>query len=158
MASSSSVKNITLKTLQGDLFQVDEEFVNECMKIKPLIDKKFTNNVNNVTISLKIKSETLSKVIQYANKHAEYGVIVSKTDEENLKAWDAEFMKVDMGSLYDLITVSIVPAFCVSLNCETKLHLAIWIGCANESCQAASDLGHENLLDLICQTVAEKYK
>ncbi|KAK7270181.1 hypothetical protein RIF29_23139 [Crotalaria pallida] len=142
MASSSSMKKITLQTLQGDLFEVDEAFVNECKKIKHLIDGGYTKKV---AFSLKIKSETLSKVIQYVNKHAEVGVTASKADKKNLKAWDAEFMKVDMDSLYDLITSQVA-------SCDLE-----WLR-RKESCRAASDLGHESLLNLACQTVAEKIK
>ncbi|KAK7270179.1 hypothetical protein RIF29_23137 [Crotalaria pallida] len=168
---------ITLQTLQGDLFEVDEAFVNECKKIKPLIDGRFTKKV---TLSLQIKSETLSKVIEYVNKHAEFGATANKAHKKNLKAWDAEFMKVDMDSLYDLITFVSYESYVIyhdsirNQELRTKsycrksvLYLGFGFELRNKvsSCdserlrqRAASNLGHESLLNLVCQTVAEKIK
>ncbi|CAL0300525.1 unnamed protein product [Lupinus luteus] len=123
MASSSS-KKIILKTLEGDAFEVDEMFINQCKKIKHFIDGKF---INTITISLKISTPILSKIIQYVKKHDEYGVAASEAKKKRLQAWDANFMKVDMNALYDILT-------------------------------AASNLGHEKLLELACRTVADKIR
>ncbi|OVA09409.1 SKP1 component [Macleaya cordata] len=66
----------------------------------------------------------LAKMIKYCKKHVETS---SNEEDEDLKAWDAEFVNVDQGTLFDLIL-------------------------------AANYLDIKNLLDLICQTVADMIK
>ncbi|OIV91275.1 hypothetical protein TanjilG_01806 [Lupinus angustifolius] len=122
--ASSSTKKIILKSLEGDAIEVDEMFIIQCKKIKSFIDGKF---INTITISLKISTEILSKIIQYVKMHDKYGAAPSKANKKRLAAWDANFMKVDMNALYDILT-------------------------------AASNLGHEKLLDLACKTVAGKIR
>lgn len=103
---------VTLKTSEGEIFEVDDAFVNESKKIKHL------SELTDDAIPLpNISSETLSKVIEYVNKHTEFGVAIGMafgSHEESLKAWDAEFMNVDMDTLYDLVTVSFILALFVS--------------------------------------------
>ncbi|KAI4381785.1 hypothetical protein MLD38_007827 [Melastoma candidum] len=47
----------------------------------------------------------LSKVIEYCKKHIEAGAAKAeeKVEEEELKNWDAEFVKVDQATLFELI-------------------------------------------------------
>lgn len=54
-----------------------------------------------------VSAKILAKVIEYCQEHAKAGdggdsSKTTKTDEE-LKAWDAEFTKVDQGTLFELI-------------------------------------------------------
>ncbi|KAE9618499.1 hypothetical protein Lal_00047604 [Lupinus albus] len=103
MASSSTKKMIILKSLEGDAIEVEEMFIDQCKKIKHFIDGKF---INTITISLKISTQILSKIIQYVKKHDEYGVAGSEANKKILEAWDANFMKVDMDTLYDILTAA----------------------------------------------------
>ncbi|XP_010669692.2 SKP1-like protein 1B [Beta vulgaris subsp. vulgaris] len=131
--AATTVKKITLKSSDGENFDVEESVALECQTIKYIIEDDCADNViplPNVTAKI------LSKVIEYCKKHVE-SVAAAKSstedgssssnpttaDEEELKTWDAEFVKVDQNTLFDLIL-------------------------------AANYLNIKSLLDLTCQTVA----
>ncbi|KAF3538820.1 hypothetical protein F2Q69_00020831 [Brassica cretica] len=44
-----------------------------------------------------VTSKILAKVIEYCKKH------VDASSDDDLKAWDAEFMKIDQATLFELI-------------------------------------------------------
>ncbi|KAJ8762128.1 hypothetical protein K2173_007278 [Erythroxylum novogranatense] len=127
-ASMSNTRKITLKSSDGETFEVDEAVALESQTIKHMIEDDCADNgipLPNVT------SKILSKVIEYCKKHVE----TPKSDDrsssssvdDELKAWDAEFVKVDQATLFDLIL-------------------------------AANYLNIKSLLDLTCQTVADMIK
>ncbi|KAH7523482.1 SKP1-like protein 1B [Ziziphus jujuba] len=98
----SSGRKITLKSSDGETFEVDEAVALESQTIKHMIEDDCADNgipLPNVT------SKILSKVIEYCRKHVE----APKPDErgssvdDELKAWDADFVKVDQATLFDLI-------------------------------------------------------
>lgn len=101
----STGRKITLKSSDGEAFEVDESVALESQTIKHMIEDDCADNgipLPNVT------SKILSKVIEYCKKHVE----ASKSDDrtavadEELKGWDAEFVKVDQATLFDLILVT----------------------------------------------------
>jgi Skp1 family, tetramerisation domain len=111
-------KKITLKSSDGEEFEVPEVVAMESQTIRHMIEDDCAEN----SIPLpNVNSKILSKVIEYCKKHvaaaeaaiskatAEEGATAtasaSKTSDEELKAWDAEFVKVDQGTLFDLILV-----------------------------------------------------
>ncbi|EXB60668.1 SKP1-like protein 1B [Morus notabilis] len=98
----SSGRKITLKSSDGETFEVDEAVALESQTIKHMIEDDCADNgipLPNVT------SKILSKVIEYCKKHVE----APKSDDrassadDDLKAWDADFVKVDQATLFDLI-------------------------------------------------------
>ncbi|EEF52763.1 SKP1-like protein 1B [Ricinus communis] len=98
----STSRKITLKSSDGETFEVDEAVALESQTIKHMIEDDCADNgipLPNVT------SKILSKVIEYCKKHVE----TSKSDDrpssvdDELKTWDAEFVKVDQATLFDLI-------------------------------------------------------
>ncbi|KAJ9172634.1 hypothetical protein P3X46_015849 [Hevea brasiliensis] len=100
----SSSKKITLKSSDGEPFEVDEAVALESQTIKHMIEDDCADNgipLPNVT------SKILAKVIEYCKKHVE----TPKSDDrsssadDGLKDWDAEFVKVDQATLFDLILV-----------------------------------------------------
>ncbi|KAJ8642295.1 hypothetical protein MRB53_018989 [Persea americana] len=131
----ASTKKVTLKSSDGETFDVDEAVALESQTIKHMIEDDCADNgipLPNVT------SKILSKVIEYCKKHVEAqkaagedkkaaGEDKTKTVEEELKTWDADFVKVDQATLFDLIL-------------------------------AANYLNIKSLLDLTCQTVADMIK
>lgn len=101
MATSSS-KKIVLKSSDGETFEVDEAVAVESQTIKHMIEDNCAGScipVPNVT------SKILSKVIVYCKKHVDTPKTDDKTAEDDLRAFDAEFMNVDQGTLFDLILV-----------------------------------------------------
>ncbi|KDP36889.1 hypothetical protein JCGZ_08180 [Jatropha curcas] len=98
----STGRKITLKSADGETFEVDEAVALESQTIKHMIEDDCADNgipLPNVT------SKILSKVIEYCKKHVE----TPKSDDrpssadEELKTWDADFVKVDQATLFDLI-------------------------------------------------------
>lgn len=88
-----STKKITLKSSDGASFEVDEAVALQSETIKHIIE----DSCSDEGIPLpNVMGNILAMVIEYCKEHVE------KTDDE-LKEWDAEFMKVDQARLYDLI-------------------------------------------------------
>ncbi|KAF3440168.1 hypothetical protein FNV43_RR18618 [Rhamnella rubrinervis] len=98
---SSSLKKITLKSSDGEAFEVDETVALQSQTIKHMIEDDCADNgipLPNVT------SKILAKVIEYCNKHvADADKADEKASDDDLKAWDADFVKVDQSTLFDLI-------------------------------------------------------
>ncbi|GJM89944.1 hypothetical protein PR202_ga06175 [Eleusine coracana subsp. coracana] len=131
---------ITLKSSDGEEFEVEEAVAMESQTIRHMIEDDCADN----GIPLpNVNSKILSKVIEYCNKHvhAAAAAAAAKSDDNNdstsasasasggedLKNWDADFVKVDQATLFDLIL-------------------------------AANYLNIKGLLDLTCQTVADMIK
>ena len=97
----SSERKITLKSSDGETFEVDEAVALESQTIKHMVEDDCADNgipLPNVT------SKILAKVIEYCKKHVD----ASKPDDrpsndEDLKAWDTDFVKIDQATLFDLI-------------------------------------------------------
>ncbi|XP_038712426.1 SKP1-like protein 1B [Tripterygium wilfordii] len=93
MASS---KKITLISSDGERFEVEEAVALKSQTVKHMIEDECGDNgipTPNVT------STILAKVIEYCKKHVDS----SSSEDEGLKNWDAEFAKVDLATLIDLI-------------------------------------------------------
>ena len=108
----SSGRKITLKSSDGETFEVEEAVALESQTIKHMIEDDCADNgipLPNVT------SKILSKVIEYCKKHVEAPKSAaasedrSTSSDDDLKAWDAEFVKVDQATLFDLILVCLLP-------------------------------------------------
>ncbi|XP_068325461.1 SKP1-like protein 1A isoform X1 [Pyrus communis] len=102
MASSSAdlKKKITLKSSDNEMFEVEEVVAMESQTIKHMVEDGCAGNaipLPNVT------SAILAKVIEYCRKHREDEGATAADGEKNVKEWDAEFMKIDQNTLYDLI-------------------------------------------------------
>ncbi|XVF18061.1 hypothetical protein REPUB_Repub10bG0179200 [Reevesia pubescens] len=98
---SSSGRKITLKSSDGESFEVDEAVALESQTIKHMIEDDCADNgipLPNVT------SKILAKVIEYCKKHVEAAPKTDdRTADDDIKSWDADFVKVDQATLFDLI-------------------------------------------------------
>ncbi|XP_073122613.1 SKP1-like protein 1A [Henckelia pumila] len=103
----ASQKMIVLKSSDGETFEVEEAVAVESQTIKHMIE----DNCADTTIPLpNVTSKILAKVIEYCKRHVESaakassdGVSTDKVVDDELKNFDAEFVKVDQGTLFDLI-------------------------------------------------------
>ncbi|XP_042437942.1 SKP1-like protein 1B [Zingiber officinale] len=123
---------ITLRSSDGEVFEVEEAVAMESQTIKHMIEDDCADNgIPLPNVSCRI----LAKVVEYCKKHVDAAASKSSSEDaagsgisdEDLKSWDAEFVKVDQATLFDLIL-------------------------------AANYLNIKGLLDLTCQTVADMIK
>ncbi|KAF7058378.1 hypothetical protein CFC21_065450 [Triticum aestivum] len=127
-----SNKMFTLISSDGESFEVTEEVGKMSQTIKHMIEDGCADN----GIPLpNVPAKTLSKVIEYCNKHVVAAAAAADDDnnnasagaKEDLKSFDAKFIAVDQATLFDLIL-------------------------------AANYLDVKGLLDLSCQTAADMVK
>ncbi|CAL9168078.1 unnamed protein product [Musa hybrid cultivar] len=155
-------KTIMLKSSDGEVFEVDEAVAMESQTIKHMIEDDCAENgipLPNVT------SAILAKVIEYCRKHVEASAAAaskstddgSKPTDEEIKSWDAEFVKVDQATLFDLILVRYLNASS-SLIVLYSYYVAFFVSMIWWCIQAANYLNIKGLLDLTCQTVADMIK
>ncbi|KAK7252985.1 hypothetical protein RIF29_37331 [Crotalaria pallida] len=96
----SDSKKITLKSSDGEVFEIDEAVAVESQTIKNIIEDDCADNgipIPNVT------GKILAKVIEYCKKHVDAASSEDKPTDSELKNWDADFVKVDQATLFDLI-------------------------------------------------------
>ncbi|XP_068646797.1 SKP1-like protein 1A [Aristolochia californica] len=95
-------KKVILKSSDGEVFEVDEAVATESQTIKHMIE----DNCADTGIPLpNVTSKILSKVIEYSKKHVDMQKQIedNKAVDDELKNWDADFVKVDQATLFDLI-------------------------------------------------------
>ncbi|KAK4378289.1 hypothetical protein RND71_000151 [Anisodus tanguticus] len=162
----STSKNIVLKSSDGESFEVDESVALESQTIKHMIE----DDCANTSIPLpNVTSKILAKVIEYCKRHVD-AAAAAKTDdkvsEDDLKTFDADFVKVDQGTLFDLILVWFgilnpiqIDFFTTFIIIITYSNLAARTNRTGLiTLQAANYLNIKSLLDLTCQTVADMIK
>ncbi|CAL8995512.1 unnamed protein product [Prunus brigantina] len=97
----SSERKITLKSSDGETFEVDEAVALESQTIKHMVEDDCADNgipLPNVT------SKILAKVIEYCKKHVDAAKPDDRpSNDEDLKAWDTDFVRIDQATLFDLI-------------------------------------------------------
>ena len=105
MASS---KIITLRSSEGEDFRLDVVAAMELLVIKPIIEE---GNTKRAIPLPNVTSKILAKVIEYCKKHVETPKAEEHAVNDELKAWDADFVKVDQATLFDLILVRLLNLF-----------------------------------------------
>lgn len=108
MAAAAAEKKFILRSSDGETFEVTGAVAMESQTIKHMIEDGCADTaipVPNVTGSI------LAKVIEYCKRHVDAapkseggaGDGDKKPVDEELKVFDAEFVKVDQATLFDLI-------------------------------------------------------
>ena len=99
-----SLKKVILKSSNDEFFKVDEAVALESQMIKHMVEEDCPSE-NGIPLS-NVTSRILAKVIEYCKKHVDAANSEDKISDDDLKSWDAEFVKVDQAMLFDLINVS----------------------------------------------------
>ena len=98
----SSGRKITLKSSDGESSEVDKAVALKSQTIKLVMDVCADNGIPLPNVTSKI----LAKVIEYCKKHVEAPNTDDRAVDDELKSWDADFVKVDRDTLSDLTLVS----------------------------------------------------
>ncbi|KAL3838726.1 hypothetical protein ACJIZ3_023317 [Penstemon smallii] len=113
----SSPKMIVLQTSDGETFELEEIVAIQSQTIKHMIEDDCVDN----TIPLpNVPSKIMGRVIEYCKRHA------TKTEDKKIeddlnKAFDDEFMKIDLSTLFDLILAAnyLDIKSLLDLSCQT---------------------------------------
>ncbi|KEH36015.1 putative S-phase kinase-associated protein [Medicago truncatula] len=117
---SSYTKKITLNSSDGETFKVSKMVARESQVIKHMIEEDCANEA----IPLQdVTANILAMVIEYCKKHVDAAAASSdgKPSEDDLEDWDAEFVKVDKGTLFNLIDAAnyLEIKSLLDLTCQT---------------------------------------
>ncbi|KAI9181312.1 hypothetical protein LWI28_013716 [Acer negundo] len=99
----STSRKITLKSSDGEALEKDEAVALESQMIKQIIKDDCADNG---ILLPEVTSKILYKIIEYCKKQVESpksNDCATSAVDNHLKAWDAEFVKVDQDTLFDLI-------------------------------------------------------
>lgn len=104
--------NIKLQSSDGEIFDVDVDIAKASVTIKTMLEDLGMEEDDEEVVPLpNVNSAILKKVIQWATYHKDDPP--PPEDDENkekrtddISSWDADFLKVDQGTLFELILVS----------------------------------------------------
>ncbi|KAL7002523.1 SCF ubiquitin ligase complex protein SKP1b [Sarracenia purpurea var. burkii] len=100
LMANKDVLQWTMEARNNGGIELKEAVTLESQIIKHLIE----DNCADTSIPLpNVTSKILAKVIEYCKRHVDSRKSDDKTAEEELKQFDSEFVKVDQGTLFDLI-------------------------------------------------------
>jgi S-phase kinase-associated protein 1 len=96
--SMPSSKKITLRSSDGETFEVEEAVALESKTIKHMIEESSSSNQEVITLPI-VSGNILAKVLQYCEKHIED----DRSTAKELSTWDADFVKLDKDTLFQLV-------------------------------------------------------
>lgn len=96
---------VKLGSSDSQVFEVDEEVANESQTVKGLLED--AANPDDLIPLPNVSGKILSKVIEFSKYHVEANKKgpddKPAKSEDDVKTWDADFVKVDQATLFDLI-------------------------------------------------------
>ena len=98
-------KRVKLKSSDDEMFEVDEAVAFESQAVKNMIED---TGIDAPIPLPNVSSKILAKVIEYCKYHVDNQKASEDkpaTSEDDIKAWDGDFVKVDQATLFDLILV-----------------------------------------------------
>ncbi|CAL5039804.1 unnamed protein product [Urochloa decumbens] len=106
-------KTVTLVTSDGSRFEVRVAAASLSQTVRRMIDEVAAGGTGTAIPLPDLDARTLSMVLEYCNKHApapgdaeSSSAEATAAGEEDLKWFDRELMRVDMGTLFSLITAA----------------------------------------------------
>lgn len=116
----TKMAKVKLSSSDAQLFEVDEEVAFESQTIKSIVEDAGTEDAIPLP---NVSGKILAKVIEFSKYHVEAkssteAAKPAKTEDE-VKAWDADFVRVDQATLFDLILVraTLKPTLCPARRC-----------------------------------------
>jgi hypothetical protein len=110
-AGNMADKRVKLKSSDDEMFEVEEAVAFESQAVKNMIED---TGMDHPIPLPNVSSKILAKVIEYCKYHVDNQKSTDDkpaTPEDEIKAWDQDFVKVDQATLFDLILVSLPPTF-----------------------------------------------
>lgn len=102
--------NIKLKSSDGEVFDVDVEVAKASVTIKTMLDDLGSDGDDDEEVPLpNVNSSILKRVIQWATYHKDDAPAPADDEEgkerrtDDISQWDQDFLKVDQGTLFELI-------------------------------------------------------
>lgn len=101
--------NIKLQSSDGEIFEVDVEIAKASVTIKTMLEDLGMDEEDEEVVPLpNVNSTILKKVIQWATYHKDDPPVTEEDDgkdkrTDDISSWDADFLKVDQGTLFELI-------------------------------------------------------
>ncbi|GLT64752.1 hypothetical protein SLA2020_372240 [Shorea laevis] len=119
----ASTSKITLKSSDGQTFEVEEAVAVQSRVIKPMIedaDSVILLPIDDGIRLFNVTGKILSKVVEYCKQHVDADADKDKAVDDELKASDAQFVKVDQNTLFGLFEAANY------LDIPSLLGLAAW--------------------------------
>ncbi|GBN70338.1 S-phase kinase-associated protein 1 [Araneus ventricosus] len=122
--------NIKLQSSDGEIFEVDVEIAKTSVTIKTMLEDLGMCEDEDEAVPLpKVNSAILKKVIEWAIYHIddppppEDDSKVKRTDD--ISSWDADFLKVDQATLFELILAANYLAIegLLDVTCKTVANM-----------------------------------
>jgi len=117
--------SIKLQSSDGEIFPVDVEIAKQSVTIKTMLEDLGMDEEDEEVVPLpNVNAAILKKVIQWATYHKDDPPLPE--DDENkekrtddISSWDADFLKVDQGTLFELILAANYLDIKVGFRCWT---------------------------------------
>ncbi|KAH9566851.1 hypothetical protein CY35_04G151200 [Sphagnum magellanicum] len=96
-------RRVKLKSSDDEMFEVEESVAFESQAVKNMIED---TGMDHPIPLPNVSSKILAKVIEYCKYHVDNQKASDDkpaTPEDEIKAWDLDFVKVDQATLFDLI-------------------------------------------------------
>lgn len=100
---------IKLQSSDGECFPVDTEIAKQSVTIRTMLEDLGTEEEEDETVPLpNVNAAILKKVIQWCTYHKDDPALPEEEENkekrsDDISSWDADFLKVDQGTLFELI-------------------------------------------------------
>ena len=100
---------IKLQSSDGEIFPVDVLIAKQSVTIKTMLEDLGMDEEDEEEVPLpNVNAATLKKVIQWASYHKDDPPLPEDDDNkekrtDDISSWDTDFLKVDQGTLFELI-------------------------------------------------------
>jgi len=101
--------NIKLQSSDGEVFDIDVEIAKQSITIKTMLDDLGMEDGEDEVVPLpNVNAAILRKVIMWCTYHKDDPPVPEDDDSkekrtDDISSWDADFLKVDQGTLFELI-------------------------------------------------------